>query len=104
MELLSCILFAINFPGSSFIPSFLEVMLWRVNPVQRAVVPHHVVAAFVAVYPFLFTAFRAVDSPETIFDFHLFFFGFLLSPASCASEGSTVVLCCVMLFSFFSSR
>ena len=79
-------------------------MLWRVNSVQRAMMPHNVAAAFVAVYPFLLAALLALDGPETVFGFHLLIFGFLLNSASCAGKESAAVPYCVLLFRFFISR
>ena len=68
-------------PVAQLLFGFPEIMLWRVDPVDRAVVPNDITSAHVAVHPFLLSTFLAVDSSETCLDLHLFLFGLLFGSA-----------------------
>ena len=53
-----------------------QIVLWRIHPVDRALVPDGIASALVAVHPLLLATFVAVDGSEARFNLQLFLLGF----------------------------
>ena len=75
----------IFFPIAQLLFGFPEAVLWRIDSVDRAVVPDDIASAHIAVHSFLLSKFLAGDSSEPRFDFHLLVLGFVFDfvPGAC---------------------
>ena len=62
VEVIVPVLFPRSFPLAQLLFDFPVVVLWRIDSVDRTMVPDDIASAHIAVHPFLLSTFLASDS------------------------------------------